>query len=78
MTDITQVLDSMENALRLQIQASAERRAAKAQREEEEFKEKLSRAATSKMELEGISSKLKGSEEAVRRDQMMAMIMAGF
>ena len=78
MTNITQVLDSMENALRLQIQAGAERRAAKAAREQEEFKEKLSRAAASKMELESISSNLKGSEDAVRRDQMMAMIMAGF
>ena len=78
MTNITQVLDSMENALRLQIQAGAERRAAKAEREQEEFKEKLSRAAASKMELESISSNLKGSEDAARRDQMMAMIMAGF
>ena len=34
MTNITQVLDSMENALRLQIQAGAERRAAKAEREQ--------------------------------------------
>lgn len=78
MTDITKVLDSMENALRLQIQAGAERRAAKAEREEEEFKEKLSRAAASKMELEGIAAKVKGSQESVRRDQMMALMMGGF
>ncbi|MCI9446459.1 MAG: hypothetical protein HFH36_03520 [Lachnospiraceae bacterium] len=78
MTDITQVLDSMENALRLQIQAGADRRAAKAEREEDEFKEKLSRAAASKMELEGIAAKVKGSEESVRRDQMMALMMGGF
>ncbi len=78
MTDIKQVMDSMENSMRLRIQADAERRAAKAEQEEKEFKEKLMRAAASKMELDGISAKAKGSADAVRRDQLMALMMAGF
>lgn len=78
MTDIKQVMDSMENSMRLQIQANSERRAAKAEQEEKEFKEKLMRAAASKMELDGISAKAKGSADAVRRDQLMALMMAQF
>ncbi len=78
MTDIKQVMDSMENSMRLRIQADAERRAAKAEQEEKEFKEKLMRAAASKMELDGISAKAKGSADALRRDQLMALMMAGF
>lgn len=78
MTDIKQVMDSIENAMRLQIQANSERRAAKAEQEQEEFKEKLMRAVASEVELEGISAKAKGSAEAVRRDQLIAMMMAGF
>lgn len=73
-----QALDSMENALRLQIQAKAERRAEKAAQEEKEFKEKLMRAANSKIELDGKASNVKGSQDAVRRDQLMALMMAGF
>ena len=37
-TDIKQVLDSMEHALKLQIQANAERRSAQAAREEKSKK----------------------------------------
>lgn len=76
--DINNVLDSMENALRLQIQANAERRSAKAEQEEKEFKEKLTRAYTSKMELEGKLSGVKGTQDAVRRDQLITLMMAGF
>lgn len=78
MTDIKQVMDSMENSMRLRIQADAERRSEKAAQEEKEFKEKLMRAAASKMELDSISAKAKGSADAVRRDQLMALMMAGF
>ncbi len=77
-TDIRQVLDSMEHALKLQIQANAERRSEKAAREEKEFKEKLMYAFTSKTELESKASAVKGSQDAVRRDQLMALMMAGF
>ena len=40
-TGMKKVFDSMENALRLQFQANAERRAAKAEQEEKEFRERL-------------------------------------
>lgn len=76
--ELKRVLDSMENALRLQIQANAEKRADKAEQEEREFKEKLMQAAVSKMELDGIASSKKGSKDAVQRDQLMALMMAGF
>ena len=42
-----------------------------------DFKENLTRAAVSKMELEGMASNIKGTEDAVRRDQLMALMMAG-
>ena len=78
MIDMRKALDSMENALRLQIQAKAERRAEKAAQEEQEFKEKLKRAANSQIELDGKASNVKGAQDAVRRDQLMALMMAGF
>ena len=77
MTDLTKMLDSMENALKMQIHADAERRAEKAKQEETLFKEKLMRAAASEVELDGLSARIKGSEDAVRRDQLMALMMAG-
>lgn len=77
-TDIKTVLDSMENALRLQIQANTERRSARAEREEKEFMEKLMQTAASRAELEAKATNLKGTQEAVRRDQLMALMMAGF
>lgn len=77
-TDIRTVLDSMENALRLQMQANAERRSARAEREEQEFLEKLKRTAASKTELEAKAESLKGTQDAVRRDQLMMLMMAGF
>ena len=66
----------MENAMRLQIQANAERRSEKAEQQEKEFKEKMIRAA-SKMELDGKASKVNGAQDAVRRDQLMLLMMAG-
>ena len=78
MTDITQMLDSMEDAMKLQMQAKAGKRAEKAAREKKEFQEKLMRAAASEMELDGLASKAKGSDDAVRRDQLIGMMMAGF
>ena len=68
MTDMTQMLHSMENAMRLQNQAKAERRAEKAAKDKKEFQEKLMRAASSDIELSGTASKAKGSEDAVRRE----------
>lgn len=78
MNDMTQMLHSMEQSIRLRNRAKAERRAARAEQEKREFQEKLMRAAASKMELEGMASKAKGSEDAVQRDQLIGMMMAGF
>ena len=78
MNDMAQMLHSMEQSIRLQNRAKAERRAARAEQEKREFQEKLMRAAASKMELEGMASKAKGSEDAVQRDQLIGMMMAGF
>ncbi len=78
MTNMAQMLDSMENAVRLQNQARTERRAEKAAEAKKEFQEKLARAAASDIELAGMASKVKGAEDAVRRDQLMGLMMAGF
>lgn len=77
MNDMTQMLHTMENTLRLQNRARAERRARKAEEEKREFQEKLMRAAASKMELDGLAAKAKGSEDAVRRDQLIGMMGTG-
>lgn len=77
-TAMKQVLDSMENVVRLRSQARAERRAEEAEAQRHAFQEKLQRAAASKMELDGISSDVKGKQDAVQRDQLMALMMAGF
>lgn len=77
MTDMTQMLHTMENNLRLQNRARAERRARKAEEEKREFQEKLQRAAANKIELDGLASKVKGSDDAVQRDQLIGM-MGGF
>ena len=45
-TGMKKVFDSMENALRLQFQVNAERRAAKAEQEEKDFRERLMQAAS--------------------------------
>lgn len=75
MTDMTQLLHSMETTIKLQNRASAERRARKAEQEKKEFLEKLQQAAASKVELDGIASKVKGSEDAVQRDQLIGMML---
>ena len=78
MTDMTKMLDSMENALRMRALADAERRAERAEQEEKRFREKLMQAAASEVELDGISAKVKGTADAVQRDQLMTLMMAGF
>ncbi|MCI9143054.1 MAG: hypothetical protein HFH87_10585 [Lachnospiraceae bacterium] len=75
MNDMTGLLHSMENTLKLQNRARAEQRAQKAEQEKKEFQEKLMRAAVNKMELEGKASKVKGADDAVCRDQLIAMMM---
>lgn len=73
-TDMRQLLDSMENTIKLQGRARAERRARKAEQEKKEFREKLMRIASSQMELENMSRKVKGTEDAVQRDQLMGLM----
>lgn len=77
MVDMTPMLASMEDAIKMRSQARAQRRAEEAEREKQEFQEKLMRAAQSKAELEGMSMKVKGKQDAVQRDQLMSMMMAG-
>lgn len=76
-TDMKQLIDSMENTIRLQGRARAEKRARQAEREQEEFKEKLMRISASQMELEGMARKVKGTDAAVWRDQLIGL-MGGF
>lgn len=75
MTNMTQLMNSMENTLKLQNRASAERRAQKAEQEKKSFQEKLMQAAASKTELDGLSMKVKGSQDALQRDQLIGMMM---
>ena len=74
MMDMRQLMDSMENTLKLQNRARAQRRADEAERDKKEFQEKLMRAAASKMELEGLASKANGSDDAVQRDQLISLM----
>lgn len=78
MTAMKQVLDSMELSVKLRNQARAERRAEDAENARRDFQKKLLNAANSKLELEAEVSGIKGAEDAVQRDQLMAMMMAGF
>lgn len=75
MTDMTQLMHSMEETFKLQIRASAERRARKAEQDQKEFQEKLRQAAANRAELDGMVSKVKGSEAAVQRDQLIGMLL---
>lgn len=75
--DMKQLLDSMENSIRLQGRARAEKRARRAEQEQEEFKEKLRRIAVSQVELDGLAGKIKGTDAAVQRDQLIGL-MGGF
>lgn len=74
MMDMRQLMASMENTLKLQNRARAQRRAEEAERDKKEFREKLMRAAASKIELEELASKVKGSEDAVQRDQLVSLM----
>lgn len=73
-----QVLDSMENSIKLRSQAKAEQRAEEAAREKHAFQQKLMLAAAGKAELDGMASNVKGKQDAVLRDQLMGLMMAGF
>lgn len=73
-----QVLDSMEYSIKLRSRARAERRAEEAEREKHAFQEKLMLAAAGKVELDGMASNVKGKQDAVLRDQLMGLMMAGF
>lgn len=76
--DMKPLINSMENTIKLQNRARAERRADQAEREEKKFKEKLMRLSGSELELESMARKGKGAEAAVQRDQLMGLMMAGF
>lgn len=78
LTAMQQALDSMELSIKLRSQARAERRAEDAERAKQAFREKLMLSANSKLELDGMASGVKGAQDAVQRDQLMAMMMAGF
>lgn len=78
MTAMKQVMDSMELSIKLRNQARAERRAEDAENARRDFQKKLMRAANSKLELDAEVSGIKGTEDAVQRDQLMAMMMSGF
>ncbi|MCM1535763.1 MAG: hypothetical protein NC126_07580 [Clostridium sp.] len=75
MTDMEQIMDSMKNNIKLQNRAKAERRAEKAEQERKDFKEKLMRAAASEVEIDSMASKIKGSDDAVQRDQLIGLMM---
>lgn len=74
MMDMRQLMDSMENTIKLQNRARAQRRAEEAERDKKQFREKLMRASASKTELEGLASKAKGSNDAVQRDQLTSLM----
>lgn len=73
-----QMLNSMENSVKLRNQAKAERRAEEAQRAKKAFEEKLMIAEATKTELDSMAMKAKGAQDAVQRDQLMGLMMAGF
>ena len=75
---MAQVLHSMENTVKLRNQARAERRAEEAAQAQKDFQKKLMLAATTKTELDSLASRAKGSHDAVLRDQLMGLMMAGF
>ena len=65
--DMKQLINSMEQSIKLRNRARAEKRA----------EEKLMRAAAGKLELDGMSAKVKGAQDAVQRDQLIGL-MGGF
>ena len=74
---MAQVLNSMENTVKLRNQARAERRAEEAAQAQKDFQKKLMLAATTETELDSLASRAKGSHDAVLRDQLMGLMMAG-
>lgn len=78
LTAMQQVLDSMETSVKLRNQARAERRAEEAENAKKEFQRKLMLAESNKLELDAAASGIKGAQDAVQRDQLMGMMMAGF
>ena len=72
--EMKQLMDSMENSIKLKSRARAEDRARRAEHEREEFKEKLMRIAASQMELDGMAGKIKGTDAAVQRDQLIGLL----
>lgn len=77
-SEMQQVVDSMEYAVKTRSQARAERRAEEAEQEKKAFLEKLRLAEVTKTELDSQASKAKGAQDAVVRDQLMGFLMAGF
>ncbi|MCM1175959.1 MAG: hypothetical protein NC341_13035 [Blautia sp.] len=77
-SEMQQVIDSMEYAVKTRSQAKAERRAGEAEQEKKAFLEKLRLAEAAKTELDSRASKVKGAQDAVVRDQLMGLLMAGF
>lgn len=77
-SEMQQVVDSMEYAVKMRSQARAERRAEEAEQEKKAFLEKLRLAEVTKTELDSQKSKAKGAQDAVVRDQLMGFLMAGF
>lgn len=77
MDAMKQVLNSMENKIRLRSQAQAERRAEEVEAQKRAFQAKLLAASANKLELDSMSSQIKGSQDAVQRDQLVGMMMAG-
>lgn len=77
-TEMKQLFSSMEETMKLQYRARAERRAQKAEQEQKDFREKLMRAAAGEIELDAMASKVKGNQDATVRDQLIGMMMAGF
>ncbi len=75
--DMKQLINSMEQSIKLRNRARAEKRAEEAAQEKQEFEEKLMRAAAGKLELDGMSAKIKGAQDAVQRDQLIGL-MGGF
>ena len=64
-SEMQQVVDSMEYAVKMRSQARAERRAEEAEQEKKDFLEKLRLAEATKTELDSQASKAKGTQVAI-------------
>ncbi len=73
--DMTQLLDSMEESIKSQHRARARKRAEKEKAELMAFQEKLRRAAVSRTQLDSMASKIKGTDAAVQRDQLISLCL---